>query len=42
MASIKGHEKYIYHYDKSADEFFDLSEDPSEQERPSANAPKKR
>jgi lipoteichoic acid synthase len=31
MASIKGHEKYIYHYDKLPDEFFDLSEDPLEQ-----------
>ena len=31
MASIKGHEKYVYHYDKLPDEFFDLSEDPLEQ-----------
>ena len=31
MASIKGHEKYIYNYDELPDEFFDLSEDPSEQ-----------
>ena len=30
MSSIKGHEKYIYHYDKLPDEFFDLSEDPLE------------
>ncbi len=31
MASIKGHDKYIYHYDELPDEFFDLSEDPLEQ-----------
>ncbi len=31
MASIKGYEKYIYNYDKLPDEFFDLSEDPLEQ-----------
>jgi arylsulfatase A-like enzyme len=30
MASIKGHEKYIYNYDELPDEFFDLSEDPLE------------
>jgi arylsulfatase A-like enzyme len=31
MASIKGDEKYIYHYESQPDEFFDLSEDPLEQ-----------
>jgi lipoteichoic acid synthase len=31
MASIKGTEKYIYNYDELPDEFFDLSEDPYEQ-----------
>ena len=31
MASIKGHEKYIYHYDELPDEFFDLYEDPLEE-----------
>ncbi|CAN5216705.1 hypothetical protein BH24ACT19_BH24ACT19_20820 [soil metagenome] len=30
LASIKGHEKYIYHYDNQPDELFDLSEDPLE------------
>jgi lipoteichoic acid synthase len=32
MASLKASEKYIYHYDNQPDEFFDLSEDPLEQE----------
>jgi lipoteichoic acid synthase len=31
MASVKGHEKYIYHYDDRPEEFFDLSKDPLEQ-----------
>ena len=31
MASIKGDEKYVYNYGKLPDEFFDLSEDPLEQ-----------
>src|SRR5918997_2151938 len=30
MASLKGTEKYIYHYGDQPDEFFDLSEDPLE------------
>jgi arylsulfatase A-like enzyme len=30
LASIKGFEKYIYHYDNQPDEFFDLSQDPFE------------
>src|SRR5215212_2582829 len=30
MASVKGHEKYIYHYDDRPEEFFDLSKDPLE------------
>jgi lipoteichoic acid synthase len=30
LASIKGYEKYIYHYGNQPDEFFDLSEDPLE------------
>ena len=32
LASLKASEKYIYHYDNQPDEFFDLSEDPLEQE----------
>ena len=31
LASIKGTEKYIYHYGNQPDEIFDLSEDPAEQ-----------
>jgi lipoteichoic acid synthase len=31
LASIKGFEKYIYHYDNQPDEFFDLSKDPLEE-----------
>jgi phosphoglycerol transferase MdoB-like AlkP superfamily enzyme len=31
MASIRGDEKYIYHYGKQPDEFYDLGEDPFEQ-----------
>jgi lipoteichoic acid synthase len=31
MASLKGTEKYIYHYGDQPDEFFDLSDDPLEQ-----------
>ncbi|HLL38053.1 MAG TPA: sulfatase-like hydrolase/transferase [Rubrobacteraceae bacterium] len=31
-ASLKGSEKYIYHYGNQPDEFFDLSEDPLEKE----------
>jgi len=31
MASIRGYEKYIYHYDKRPEEFYDLSRDPTEQ-----------
>jgi lipoteichoic acid synthase len=31
-ASLKGEEKYIYHYGNQPDEFFDLSKDPLEQE----------
>ena len=31
MASIKGYEKYIYHYENRPDELFDLYEDPLEQ-----------
>jgi phosphoglycerol transferase MdoB-like AlkP superfamily enzyme len=30
LASIKGSEKYIYHYGNQPDEFFDLSKDPLE------------
>jgi lipoteichoic acid synthase len=30
LASIRGDEKYIYHYDDQPDELFDLSEDPLE------------
>ena len=32
LASIKGYEKYIYHYGNQPEEFFDLPEDPLEQE----------
>jgi lipoteichoic acid synthase len=32
MASLKGSEKYIYHHGNQPDEFFDLSEDPLEEE----------
>src|SRR5919202_754048 len=31
LASIKGNEKYIYHYDNQPEEVFDLSEDPLEE-----------
>ena len=31
LTSVRGHEKYIYHYGNRSDEIFDLSEDPSEQ-----------
>jgi lipoteichoic acid synthase len=31
MASIKGNEKYIYHYDNQPEEVFNLSEDPLEE-----------
>jgi lipoteichoic acid synthase len=30
IASIRGDEKYIYHYGNKGDEFFDLAEDPQE------------
>ncbi|HEY6751753.1 MAG TPA: hypothetical protein VI027_10575 [Rubrobacteraceae bacterium] len=32
LASTKGDEKYIYHYGKQPDEFFDLSKDPLEKQ----------
>jgi hypothetical protein len=32
LASIKGTGKYIYHYDNLPEEFFDLSNDPLEQQ----------
>ena len=31
VASLKGTEKYIYHYGDQPDELFDLSEDPKEE-----------
>ncbi|MGH3088778.1 MAG: LTA synthase family protein [Rubrobacteraceae bacterium] len=31
MARIEGHEKYIYHYGKQPEEYYDLSRDPTEQ-----------
>ena len=31
LASIKGNEKYIYHYDYQPDEVFNLSKDPLEE-----------
>jgi hypothetical protein len=31
MASLKGTEKYIYHYGDQPDEIYDLSEDPLEE-----------
>jgi lipoteichoic acid synthase len=30
LASIRGHEKYIYHYGRQPEELFDLAEDPEE------------
>ena len=30
LASIRGHEKYIYHYGRQPEELFDLAEDPAE------------
>ena len=32
LASIRGYEKYIYHYGDQPEEFFDLSEDPLERQ----------
>ncbi len=32
LASLKGSEKYIYHYGNQPDEVFDLSRDPLERE----------
>jgi hypothetical protein len=32
LASIKGTEKYIYHYDDQPEEVFDLSKDPGERQ----------
>jgi arylsulfatase A-like enzyme len=32
LVSLKGTEKYIYNYDNRPDEFYDLQEDPLEQE----------
>ncbi|HZY57506.1 MAG TPA: sulfatase, partial [Rubrobacteraceae bacterium] len=32
LASLQGTKKYIYHLDNQAEEFFDLSKDPSERE----------
>jgi arylsulfatase A-like enzyme len=31
LASLKGNEKYIHHYNNQPDELFDLSEDPKEE-----------
>jgi hypothetical protein len=31
LASLKGTEKYIHHYNNQPDELFDLSEDPKEE-----------
>ena len=31
LASLRGDEKYIYHYDHQPEEVFDLSEDPFEE-----------
>jgi hypothetical protein len=31
MASTNGYEKYIYHYGKQPEEFYDLKKDPLEQ-----------
>ena len=31
LASLKGDEKYIHHYNNQPDELFDLSEDPTEE-----------
>jgi hypothetical protein len=32
LASLKGTEKYIYHFDDQPDELFDLSKDPVERQ----------
>jgi lipoteichoic acid synthase len=32
MASIKGHEKYVYNYGNLPEEFFDLAQDPLEED----------
>ncbi len=39
LASIKGTEKYVYHFDDAPDEFFDLSEDPLEKRNLAAAHP---
>ena len=39
LASIKGTEKYVYHFDDAPDEFFDLSEDPLEKHNLAAAYP---
>ncbi len=31
MASMRGHEKFIYHFDERPDEYFDLAKDPLEE-----------
>jgi lipoteichoic acid synthase len=47
LASLKGPEKYVYHYDNQPDELFDLSKDPLEKnnlarERPKEEVDKRR
>jgi len=37
LARIRGHEKYIYHYDNRPDELFDLSKDPLETQNLAGN-----
>ncbi|QIN85364.1 sulfatase-like hydrolase/transferase (plasmid) [Rubrobacter tropicus] len=39
VASVKGDEKYVYHYGARPEELYDLSEDPSEKNNVAADAP---
>ncbi|HZG64044.1 MAG TPA: hypothetical protein VEY13_11130, partial [Rubrobacteraceae bacterium] len=39
LASIKGTEKYIYHFDDKPEELFDLSKDPAEKNNLAAQNP---
>ncbi len=41
LASIKGTEKYVYHFDDKPEELFDLSKDPAEKNNLAAGNPKK-